>query len=122
MKKNRIPRKLKKGMATLNPFTKRQRTKWQRRAMVLVDKMLIHFIADALATRATQRFVEGLEPGGIAFPSDQPRSNEIVVSRDQIQAFADKINDGCNGAITATIEGDQLAEGLNRVRCKAIIK
>lgn len=120
MTKNRIPRKLKKGMRTL--FHAHPRTKWQRRAAVLLDKMLIHFISDAIITSAWRKFAEGLEPGGIALPSDQPRSNEIIVSRDQLQAFADKINDGCNGAITATIEGDQLTEGLHRARCKAIIK
>ena len=104
MTKNRIPRKLKKGMKAL--LHAHPRTKWQRRAAVIVDKMFIHFMIDAIITRARQKYVEGLEPGGIALPSDQPRSNEIVVSRDQLQAFADKINDGCNGAITATIEGD----------------
>lgn len=84
--------------------------------------MFIHFMTDAIITSAWRKCVEGLEPGGIALPPDQPRSNEIIVSRDQLQAFADKINDGCNGAITATIEADQLTEGLHRARCKAIIK
>ena len=84
--------------------------------------MFIHFVTDAIITSAWRQCVKGLEPGGIALPSNQPRSNEIVVSRDQLQAFADKINDGCNGAITATIEGDQLIKGLHRARCTAIIK
>ena len=84
--------------------------------------MFIELMTNTIITSAWRKYVEGLEPGGIALPSDQPRSNEIVVSRDQLQAFADKINDGCNGAIKATIEGDKLEEGLHRVRCKAIIK
>ncbi len=120
MTKKRIPRKLKKGMKTL--FHSHRRTKWHRRANVIVAKMFIHFMTDAIIKSAWRQCVKGLEPGGIALPSDQPRSNEIVVSRDQLQAFADKINDGCNGAITATVTGEQVIEAVDRARCKAIIK
>ncbi len=120
MTKKRIPRKLKKGMKTL--FHAHPRTKWQRRAEVLVDKMFLHFIADAIATEAHKKFVEGLEPGGYALPTSQPRSNVLIVSKYQIQALADKINEGGNGAITATIQGEQLKDRLNRVMFKANIK
>ena len=82
--------------------------------MSLVDKMFINFMADAIAASGMRKFLKGLEPGGIALPSDQPRSNEIVVSRDQLQAFADKINDGCNDGLTATIEVAQLIEAVDR--------
>lgn len=89
---------------------------------MLVDKMFLHFIADAIATEAHKKFVEGLEPGGYALPTSQPRSNVLIVSKYQIQALADKINEGGNGAITATIQGEQLKDRLNRVMFKANIK
>ena len=117
--KKRIPRKLKKGLKTFNPFGP-QRTKWQRRAELLIDKMFIHFIADAIATRC----VKDLKPGGYVAPSNQPqqRSDELILSREQLLALTDKINDGCNGAITATIDGDRIAEGIHRVQYRTIIK
>ena len=118
-KKKKYPRKLKKGIKT---FRCHPRTKWQRKAYAYVDKLLCAIVHDAIAISGLGKFLEGLEPGGIVMPPDQTRGNEIIVNRDQLQAFADKINEGCNGAITATIDEKDIKRGFNRVICRVDIK
>ena len=98
MTKNRVPRKLKKGCRTLdgNP-----RTKWQRKGLVHIAKMLQDVLdsacAVALSTNLVDKLVERIIPetsfpsGGISVPPPpkvgvaQMPTSELVMNHDQIE-------------------------------------
>ena len=81
--KERIPRKLKKGLHSL---LKRRDTKWKRKAENIAQRAIWGF-ALSLPNRSSVKF----EPGGIV--SDKPVSNrgEYVVTKDERQRLEEML-------------------------------
>lgn len=129
----RLPRKLKKGCRTLNG---NPRTKWQRKGLIRIAKMINDAAQTACAAAVCMSLLrqaaERINPvtfpsGGIVAPPPpkvgvaQMPTGEIVLNREQVARLKHAIDINPMEPVKATISAENLTDVLQRMRERARI-